>query len=349
MKKLIFCFDGTGNELSDANDYFKDSSITNILKLHLYLGGSLNHTDKPVIDNQISFYYPGIGTKGNWFRKLVNKLIAPSFGDTRRIIAKANIDLQKHYQIGDQIYIFGFSRGAAIARVFGAKLNYPVKFLGVFDTVSATIKSLDLNPRTFPSNKILFENQSLGEHINEAVHLLALDEKRLVYQPTLFNQDPKVTEVWFAGAHSDIGGGYWHDGLSDVCLEYMLLKIAPYLNTLTMEQFDQTRLTQMNLCFDDLMIKPLELGPAHEQEFNQIKSALLSPRLVRVHINETPIDTKVQQALIHESVINRFNQLTHYRPYALRNSAFRVINNQGEISDPVHGLYQIISDERPND
>lgn len=41
MKKLIFCFDGTCNDPDDAGDFFSDSSISNILKLHVLLGGKL--------------------------------------------------------------------------------------------------------------------------------------------------------------------------------------------------------------------------------------------------------------------------------------------------------------------
>ena len=36
------------------------------------------------------------------------------------------------------------------------------------------------------------------------------------------NRDERVTEVWFAGAHSDVGGGYRYDGLSDNALQFMI-------------------------------------------------------------------------------------------------------------------------------
>jgi hypothetical protein len=92
----------------------------------------------------------------------------------------------------------------------------------VFDTVAATRGSLDLNPDTYPASGIVFENGTIGKNIEKAVHLVSIDEKRLAFQPTLFNKDDRVTEVWFSGVHSDVGGGYWYDGLSDITLKFMI-------------------------------------------------------------------------------------------------------------------------------
>ena len=83
MKKLIFCFDGTGNEAEDANSSrsllglggIKDASITNILKLHLLLGGNLK--THPIGQAQMSFYYSGVGTYGGLLQKIRNRIFAP--------------------------------------------------------------------------------------------------------------------------------------------------------------------------------------------------------------------------------------------------------------------------------
>ena len=40
-KTLVFCFDGTGNEPSDVGGFQEDESITNVLKLHILMGGGL--------------------------------------------------------------------------------------------------------------------------------------------------------------------------------------------------------------------------------------------------------------------------------------------------------------------
>ena len=119
-----------------------------------------------------------------------------------------------------------------------------VEFLGVFDTVAATRGSLDLNPDTYPASGVVFENGTIGDHIKKAVHLVSVDEKRITFQPTLFNKDKRITEVWFAGVHSDISGSYWFDGLSDITLEFMMDYVRGDLKILTNEQLN----------YDDLKI-----------------------------------------------------------------------------------------------
>lgn len=344
MKKLIFCFDGTCNSPQDADDFFADTSISNVLKLHIFLGGKLSpansaNTHTP---NQQSFYYSGVGTQGNWLKRKFNALFAPPYGDIEDILDQANNDLNEIYQANDEIYVFGFSRGAAIARMFAAHLPYKVKFLGVFDTVAATRGSLDLNPDTYPASGIVFENGTLGEHIEQAVHLLALDEKRILFQPTLFNHDPRVLELWFAGVHSDIGGSYWFDGLSDITLQFMLNKVQSQLKVLDLTQIDFTSLkikgAQDELGIDDIAIKPMINGAMHTQLRTNVNAKTLAPRLLRVNVDDV-VSKKVP--VIHHSVVERFQLLTDYRPYALRNTAFRIMNEAGELGEVQYGIHSL--------
>ncbi len=37
-----------------------------------------------------------------------------------------------------------------------------------------------------------------------------------------WNNNTRVTQTWFCGAHSDVGGGYKETGLSDIALEWMI-------------------------------------------------------------------------------------------------------------------------------
>lgn len=341
MKKLIFCFDGTCNSPQDSDDYFADSSISNVLKLHIFLGGKLNPTNGNNSDTpkQQSFYYSGVGTRGNWLTRKFNALFAPPYGDMEDILAKANEDLSHHFSIDDEIYIFGFSRGAAIARMFAAHLPYKVKFLGVFDTVAATRGSLDLNPDTYPASGIVFENGTLGQHIESAVHLVSLDEKRIVFQPTLFNQDARVLELWFSGVHSDIGGSYWFDGLSDITLQFMLNKVRDKLKVLNLQQIDFDSLkikgAQDELGIDDIAIKPLPDGTMHTQIRTNTNASTLAPRLLRVNVKDV---TSEYTPIIHHSVVERFKLKTGYRPYALRNARFCIMDKQGETSEVHQGI-----------
>ena len=278
--KLIFCFDGTSNDPEDAKDFYEDKSISNILKLHLLFGGSLDN-QKNVFINQKSFYYSGVGTRGNWFTKIWNAIFAPANGDREDILNEARRDLNNHYKTGDKIYIFGFSRGAALARIFAAQIKEynpeinNVEFLGVFDTVAAIKGSRDFNKKTFPKSTILFENGSVAEHVRYALHLVSLDENRVMFQPTLFNQNQKVQEIWFSGAHSDVGGGFLFDGLSDITLKFMCdkIKYGGHLSMLEPEDVDYSALVikdEKVIVLDDVEIFPLSTGVIHTKKRSRL-------------------------------------------------------------------------------
>lgn len=103
----------------------------------------------------------------------------------------------------------------------------PIRMVGVWDTVGALGIPDDLSIlNVFDDRKnYLFHDTSLGPQIEVARHALALDEFRASFTPTLWTkvaQGRDVKQVWFAGAHSDIGGGYPETGLSDIALKWMI-------------------------------------------------------------------------------------------------------------------------------
>ena len=343
-KKLIFCFDGTCNDPDDAGDFHEDSSISNIVKLHLLFGGSLSPLNQPsrTLTDQHSFYYSGVGTRGNFLTRAFNAAFAPPYGDMDEILDEAKRDLDAHRQADSEIYLFGFSRGAALARIFAAKYCDKVTFLGVFDTVAATRHSLDLNPNSFPASDVVFENGSMGAHVERACHLLALDENRIAFQPTLFNQQTNILELWFAGVHADIGGGYWFDGLSDITLAFMLSQLNGALSVLNGPQElspEQCKIdNQLNhICWDDININPLANGKLHRHQRNGLAARTLHPRVIRVNKEDRICGDEAP--IIHHSVVTRFNQVTHYRPIALRDKTFRIYQPNGEVSQQLyHGI-----------
>ena len=348
LGKIVFCFDGTCNDPADADNYFEDSSISNILKLHAFLGGKLSpmNGENSQTQGQRSFYYSGIGTRGNWLKQKLNAMIAPVHGDMDDILDDAEKDLGEYAADSTEIYIFGFSRGAAIARMFAAhlaKAGRKVKFLGVFDTVAATRKSLDLNPNSYPSSGIVFENGSIAEEIEEAVHLVSIDEKRIAFQPTLFNHDERVKEVWFAGVHSDIGRGYWFDGLSDICLQYMIDEVKDKLAILDIDQINfkenlKIKGSQDDICKDDLNIKSIPYGKLHEQKrFWKLADTTLAPRVVRVNENDKPSEDPDKLPIVHHTVLERFKKVPDYRPYALRDARFCIEEKNGKLTKK-HGI-----------
>jgi hypothetical protein len=74
-----------------------------------------------------------------------------------------------------------------------------------------------------------FHSTELGPAVKTARHAIALDEMRGTFQPTLWTNvasHPDVKQVWFAGAHSDVGGGYPETGLSHCTLKWMIEEAA---------------------------------------------------------------------------------------------------------------------------
>ncbi len=73
-----------------------------------------------------------------------------------------------------------------------------------------------------------FHDINLSTTVDAAFQALAIDEKRGPFQPTLWKQAAdspglqQLEQVWFAGAHSDVGGGYPETGLSDIPLLWMV-------------------------------------------------------------------------------------------------------------------------------
>lgn len=235
-KNIIVCFDGTGGEPEWAVQgdgpvplYESRGGLSNVCKLHLLAGGNIDNSNASE-EGQLPLYYKGVGTWTDGYLGVVKSAFGA--GAMHDIYTKAYADIEKIHQKGDQIYIFGFSRGAATARLFASYLDHKningvvpeVALLGVFDTV---VQSSDVGDNEDIKNvDTEGKDSSLPKCVKKAIHLVSLDELREPFKPTLFNEDERVTEVWCPGNHSDVGGGYYHDGLSDICLEVMLFEAA---------------------------------------------------------------------------------------------------------------------------
>lgn len=87
--------------------------------------------------------------------------------------------------------------------------NTPVEMIGVWDTVKALGLRLPFF-WVFSPDPHGFHNHQLGASIRHGFHALALDETRLAFAPVLWDCPPgwngNVEQVWFRGAHGDIGG-----------------------------------------------------------------------------------------------------------------------------------------------
>jgi uncharacterized protein (DUF2235 family) len=107
MKRLAFCFDGTWNDIEMHHP-------TNVAKI----AQAIAHNDAGT--RQVIYYDEGVGT--GEFESQLSKLenfTSGMFGwGLRDNIVEAYTFLVLNYEPGDQIYVFGFSRGAYTARSF---------------------------------------------------------------------------------------------------------------------------------------------------------------------------------------------------------------------------------------
>ena len=119
-KKIVICLDGTGNEL-------KGKGNTNVVELYDLLDLSDPAT-------QVAYYDPGVGTfsaPGAWLppARFASRVAGLAFGyGLRDNLAEAYTYLMRTYEPGDQVYVFGFSRGAYTARA----LTGLVYTIGIF-------------------------------------------------------------------------------------------------------------------------------------------------------------------------------------------------------------------------
>jgi len=105
-----------------------------------------------------------------------------------------------------------------------------IEFMGVWDTVDAVglpLRAADFVNRVIYAFK--FPDRTLSTSVAHACHALALDEERESFAPLLWDEskseDPKrIEQVWFAGVHSNVGGGYPRQGMSLVPFDWIMSK-----------------------------------------------------------------------------------------------------------------------------
>lgn len=257
-KNLVVCCDGTWN-LPDQ------PSKTNVTKVALAVRPQADGVEQRV------YYGSGVGTR-RW-----EHLCGGAFGTgLSRNVVDAYRFLVDTYEPGDQLYLFGFSRGAFTARslaglvrnsgilrrenahrikeawtLYRDRIEKPtgtaatlfrqayahetgIRFIGVWDTVGTLGIPVPgpgwLKPVVAAVNRRwAFHDTELSSWVQAACHALAIDEQRTPFIPTLWHQQPGAAEagqelkqVWFAGVHSDVGGGYPETALSDVTLLWMV-------------------------------------------------------------------------------------------------------------------------------
>lgn len=273
-KKIFVFLDGTGNEFVDGSDPQKAANAnSNVVKLY---------TTLKIAGDQVAYYHPGVGTMGDpgvrwrvprWWSKVKGLAFGAGF---KTNVLDAYRYLMRVYNDGDQIYIFGFSRGSYTARALAGLLHgygllslgneghllyawrmmidelkrnrkqlakphekrnvsnahsikrndafaqtfsriVTVRFMGIWDTVSSV---------GWIYTPIRLLDGARNPIIQVGRHAVSIDERRAFYRDNLWGDpvdtnnpewpetlrsqgiEQDICQVWFPGAHSDVGGSY---------------------------------------------------------------------------------------------------------------------------------------------
>ncbi|MBQ0719924.1 MAG: DUF2235 domain-containing protein [Gammaproteobacteria bacterium] len=321
-KRIVICCDGTWNTPQQP---------TNVVKL---LRSIKAYSDDG--KHQVVFYDQGVGTYNP-----IDKFIGGAFGKgVEQNVLDAYRFIAHNYQQGDELYCFGFSRGAYTARALGGMLHCigllakdelhrlpaayqyyrtppsernslayeqnlkpDIKLMAVWDTVGALGAPTPLL-RRFTKPMVGFFNTHLSSGIKNAYQALAIDERRGVFQPDLWtgdiNSDQTVEQTWFAGVHSDIGGGYEQATLSNVALSWIVHK-ARVLDL----DFSNEYLSYMGEMHADDLHDSYGLGYQAMEKLG-VKQGV---RQLQGDIENPPLNIA-----IHESVIQRMELVESYQP-----------------------------------
>ena len=102
-----------------------------------------------------------------------------------------------------------------------------IDFVGVWDTVGAVgMPFEELRELLNWIYPMRFSELTPSSRITRACHALSIDDDRRTFHPELWNEKgiraTQVDQVWFAGVHSNVGGGYVKHGMSLVALDWMM-------------------------------------------------------------------------------------------------------------------------------
>jgi uncharacterized protein (DUF2235 family) len=121
------------------------------------------------------------------------------------------------------------------------RLPVNIDFLGVWDTVAAYGLPTEELARGWDRWvwPMLPKDRELSPRVLRACHALALDDERQTFFPLLWNEtkepqnatsttigSERISQVWFAGMHSNVGGGYPDDSLAYTPLRWMATQAA---------------------------------------------------------------------------------------------------------------------------
>ncbi|MCC5809742.1 MAG: DUF2235 domain-containing protein [Ectothiorhodospiraceae bacterium] len=332
MKRIVICFDGTWNTPNDDGDV-ESGANTNVRKLYLALSDQDDNGVK-----QHAVYIRGVGDRwynrlrggalgvglDRRIKEGYEELVA-SYDDGDEIyvigfsrgaysarslvgmIRNVGLLQKSHRKEIHAAYELYRTRDegadSPVAEVFRERYSREVGItcLGVWDTVGAL--GVPLNSfNWFNARRYQFHDTELSGIVENAFHAVAVDEHRASFAPTLWSPrqkpDQRMEQVWFCGAHADVGGGYHRAELSDIPLLWMAERLKEC--GLAFREDKLPRLSPSNV-----------LAEPHDSFGAFMKGAyqLISSRSYR-----TVGETRNGEEHVSDTVQQRLRKLRTYRP-----------------------------------
>jgi uncharacterized protein (DUF2235 family) len=232
--------------------------------------------------------------------------------------------------------------------------NVPVpkiQFVGLWDSVAAY--GLPIEEMTRGVNQWIWPlelpDRKLGPHVDRACHALALDDERTTFHPVLWSEDgelaanadsegrrwakdERISQVWFSGSHSNVGGGYPDDSLAHESLTWIMQEAA--ICELRFKQAPETDpdavLFARSSADKDGRLYDSRHGLAGYYRYGPRKLADLCNRKASRREGD---EVKIAVPKIHESAIDRTVNGAHaYAPIGLP-ARYAVVMRNGEICE----------------
>lgn len=204
--------------------------------------------------------------------------------------------------------------------------DVPIEFVGCWDTVAAY--GMPVDELTVVWDAVVWPaqlpNARLSPSVKRALHALSLDDERNTFHPKLWQHEEdstRISQVWFAGMHSDVGGGYPDQGLSHVSLDWIMNAAADH----QLRFADRVREQQRALSDENGPMNDSRQGVGGYYRYN--------PRRME------PLLTATGQTrpLVHESVVRRIRAgQDAYAPIVLPPD-FDVLRIDGDVISRRHG------------
>ena len=223
-----------------------------------------------------------------------------------------------------------------------------IEFIGAWDTVDAygfpVYELVSLWDRlVWP---LRFVNRTPSANVQRACHALSIDDERASFSPMLWDEKcgrdskeqseadhaerngdngdenenpPRIEQVWFAGVHADVGGGYPRNALALVTLDWMISKVEATEQGTGGLYFISTIRDQYNRranCH----------GVQHDSRAGLGAYYRYSPRDIGQLCKDNGIDTP----RVHWSTLKRIqNGIVTYAPTALP-ATYEVVDSRGK-------------------